>query len=472
MMMRTRMTGQALHRCALALTFLCICILPATNVRLPWSAQPFSAWLAGAAWVCWVVSRVLTRRTPHACETSAWWGAACVCMLGWLMTIFPSALVERDTGVILELDKPAWQAFGTIDQGISIQSMISIMVALVLLLMSFDFATERSGRVALAFAVMIAGSTAAISGLIWRNGTELESLWKVPHVPDSVFGLFWYHGNAAAFLNLCWPMVLWLCVTLLQRGAHGVGRQLMLACLVLALLAQIIAVFVNVSKMGHLMVILEMTLLVASTLVIWRRNAELSFNRGSLLALVFAGIAVLALCAWLAGAGEGFGRWNIFASRHFDDPARRHALLMALRIGAEHAWTGTGPGTFEWMAAHYSTLDPVLAGGRWRHAHNDFAEFFAEWGVPGALLMLVAGGWFGKQVMHALRLVFSATPAMSFQRRSGLLCCFSAVTVTLVHAFVDFPLQIDATRHLSAVMLGLLLALASAPRRGAFRFSE
>ena len=175
------------------------------------------------------------------------------------------------------------------------------------------------------------------------------------------------------------------------------------------------------------------------------------------------GIALMAAAGGFSGAGPAMARWGTFAGRRFDDPARRHAAMMALHVGLDHPWLGTGPGTFEWVAPHYSDLDPTLKGGRWRHAHNDYAQFFAEWGGLGVVLFAVFLLGPGRRLWTALHRAISnpGRCRMSFQRRTGLVCLATGVFSVLLHAVVDFPLQIDAIRHLFAAASGLVLALAS-----------
>lgn len=418
------------------------------------------------------MARMTERKALRTHETAVCWLAVLISAYGWLVTCFPRAMVERSTGVILDLDKSPWLAFGTIDQSLSVQAMISISSALMMLLMALDFASERTSRCVLALAVTMAGFVTAIAGLWLQTPADLKALWQVKHVPDSVFGLFWYHGNTAAFLNLAWPAGVWLCALLLRQWRRTFLQQLALACLVVAVMMQIVAVFVNVSKMGHLLLILEMVMLIGACLVVWKpRLAALPFSNKRLLLFLSIGIGLLVLGAWLSGAATGLGRWNIFATRHFDDPARRHAALMALQIGWDYGWTGTGPGTFEWVSPHYSTLDPVLHEGRWRHAHNDYTELYAEWGWSGMLIFLLVLALPGRRLLVALRQAFSNDPRqeMSFQRRMGLFCFGVAIVSALLHAVVDFPLQIEASRHLFAVMLGSVLALTSSSGRSVAR---
>lgn len=452
----------------MALLAVSLLFLPASNSGLPWSGLPLAGVLY-VAFALWGGARWLARRPPHRQERWLWTGAALLAGFGWVMTAFPSAWVDRASGVILELDQSPWLAFGTADQAASVQAMHFISVALMILIMAADMARERRSRLLLALAVAGSGFGAAVAGLCFQTPADVGSLWHVDskRVPDSVFGLFWYHGNAAAYLNLCWPVALWLCVVLLRQEERRLPQQAALAGLVVGLAVQMVAVFANVSKMGHFLLLLEVLLLAAAGIVAWRRQDAHAHETVGKRAWMLAGLGVIILVAgaWMAGAATGWQRWGVFAEKKFDDPARRHAAEMALQIGWDGGWNGTGPGTFEWVAAHYTVLDPLLKTGRWRHAHNDYAQFFAEWGWMGTLIGLALAALMLKTCARA---AFSALGAdagehMSFQRRAGLLCFGVALLSVLLHAAVDFPLQIPAIRCLAAAVLGMALALSYSP---------
>lgn len=383
-------------------------------------------------------------------------------------------MVDRATGVILELDKSPWISFGTVDEMASNQAMISMSTALMVMVMLMDLGRERGPRFIMALAITLSGFAVAVLGLWLQTSADLRQLWKVAHVPDFVFGIFWYHGNAAAFLNLCWPVTLWLCVILLRREERRMPQQVMLACLVVALAVQMVAVFANVSKMGHFLMIVEVLIVTVAGFVAWRRQdlheQETVGKRAWLLALF--GLGILVAGAWMAGAGAGWTRWDAFADKNFDDPARRHATVMALEIGWDGGWNGTGPGTFEWVSAHYSPLDPVLKDGRWRHAHNDYAQFFAEWGWLGTLLAGILPVAASCRIFKALRQAISpdSKDRMSFQRRSGLICFGAAIAALMIHALVDFPTQIPAIRCMTAAVLGMMLAMCQSQSRSRHRY--
>lgn len=459
-----------LQRAAVALLTVFIVLLPLSSSGLPWSDKPIIG-IAYGAFICWALGRLAAFRAAQKHELPVWCGVAVVLVFGWGVTLFPSAWVDRSSGVILELDKSPWLAFGTIDQPSSVAAMTYLTQALAVLLMVLDLASERRYRLALGVAVVLAGFATAAVGLCFQTAADLAKLWQVKHVPDSVFGLFWYHGNAASFLNLCWPVTLWLCMVLMRRDERRMSQQVALAFLVMGLAVQMVGVFANVSKMGHFLMLLQVLVLGGAGVYAWRRqdlHEQETVGKRFWLLLGIT-LAVFAAGAWMAGATTGWNRWGVFAGRGFDDPARRHAAEMALKMGWDHGWKGTGPGTFEWVSAHYSVLDPMLKDGRWRNAHNDYAQYYAEWGWLGSLLLgglvLAIGLRLGRGFARALQ--HDGDNQMSFVRQAGLLCLGAAIFSVLAHAVVDFPLQIPAIRSLAAVLVGMMLAMCQVSKSSA-----
>jgi O-antigen ligase len=128
------------------------------------------------------------------------------------------------------------------------------------------------------------------------------------------------------------------------------------------------------------------------------------------------------------------------------------------RIVANHPLTGTGLGTFEWA---YAANDRE---GEWQgtiQAHNDYLQLAAETGAVGIVLllwMMVAFAWL------VLRPVVA--PARG-QPRWTSLALVGAVFAILLHAVIEFSLQIPAVSALFAVVLGTLVAAAGDAPHGA-----
>jgi len=419
------------------------------------------------AFVCSTVARAANADLPAGCERWVWAFAIGLSTYGWALAKFPSAMVDRSSGSISKLDADVWSAFGSVDQLASSSAMTDVSALLMMLLMAIYFGRYRMSRVIIAFAVTISGVLAALAGLWLRGTDDLGALWNVPHVPSSVFGLFWYHGNAAAYLNLTWPVGLWLFITLIHGHERKVAIQVSFVFAAVAVLVQVLAVLVNVSKMGHAVLVIEWILLTIAFLLVKKQHDGIGVVMSRFVMIAVLYLVVMGTGAWMTGANDGWKRWGVLSGHRFDDPARRHVAAMAIEIGSDEKWTGRGPGTFEWISPHYAANDPVLMAGRWRYAHNDFAQFFAEWGIIGYVIVI---GTLLYPLILLLRSMASALivrdrPKISMQRSLGLSFFVIAMTCLLIHSLIDFPMQIMASQFQFVVLAGMAFALSLPPHR-------
>ena len=124
-----------------------------------------------------------------------------------------------------------------------------------------------------------------------------------------------------------------------------------------------------------------------------------------LLAIVFVAVAGWAVL------------WNRFQD---PDPLQGRREMLAGAVAMIHArpWTGFGLGTFR---TAYPAYAPVDFGAVVNHAHNDWAEWAADGGIPFALLLLSLAIW---SIPAGFRTVWGI----------GLIAVF-------IHCTVDYPLQ-------------------------------
>jgi O-antigen ligase len=115
--------------------------------------------------------------------------------------------------------------------------------------------------------------------------------------------------------------------------------------------------------------------------------------------------------------------------------------------------TGIGAGTFYYVFPAYKSKD-LDTHFTPRHAHNDYAQFLAEFGAPATLILLcvvLASLW---NAITAMR-----TRRSDFYKGLGFGSCMGIIAIG-IHSTVDFNLQIPA----NAFMFMLLLALANIAR--------
>lgn len=122
-----------------------------------------------------------------------------------------------------------------------------------------------------------------------------------------------------------------------------------------------------------------------------------------------------------------------------EDPAAYTVPLIK-----DYAVFGSGPGTFYVAFPRYR---PEKVVNFYEYTHNDYAQFAAESGIPGVLLM-------GLFVAMSL----SAALTAQWRRRDPLMrgisfACVMGVTSILIHSWVDFNLQIPANACFFMVLL-------------------
>jgi O-antigen ligase len=196
-------------------------------------------------------------------------------------------------------------------------------------------------------------------------------------------------------------------------------------------------------------------LLVAAVWTVRRRR-----HSAALAIVLFLGVLTIAAGAWI-GLEPVVTR---FRSAEQDLPSRVIVWKDTFKLVRAHPYWGSGPGSFEDVYTRVQTSGLTM---RLNHAHDDYLEFGAEWGVPGALLLI---GLIGLVLVRALRGIGRTARAAD---RFLLLGCCGGLCSMLLHAVVDFNLHIPANALLFAVLAGVAWSLsagdAGAPERRAAR---
>ena len=145
---------------------------------------------------------------------------------------------------------------------------------------------------------------------------------------------------------------------------------------------------------------------------------------------------------------------NPIASQFLGD--RRLADATCLRMIPEAGLFGFGPGTWTRTYYHFTT-DRFLRTFflYMQFAHEDYLQTIVEWGILGA----GAWGWivFGGLKTGFLRLARFRRECEEISREEGIvLGAVMGVAGVLLHALLDFPLQIPSIQLYACVLLGLL----------------
>jgi O-antigen ligase len=188
------------------------------------------------------------------------------------------------------------------------------------------------------------------------------------------------------------------------------------------------ATITSESRMGVVLVLAE--LLVFLILMVIRRRLPLR--------TAVSGAAILAL---LVAAGAMVAGTEKILKRLEEPDAyalRRRMLDSTLRMIPAHLWVGSGLGTWPSEYPAFATYDDTTFVNE---AHNDWAQWTSEGGIPFALLLAALTLWL-------------AGP--SFRSIWGL-----GLMSVMIHSFVDYPLRDPSIAFLWFAFAGALTRLES-----------
>ena len=249
--------------------------------------------------------------------------------------------------------------------------------------------------------------------------------WVFPsEFPDGTLGPFLNRDHYAAFVELVLPIVLFEAISDRRKMFFGAGMAG-------AMLASVIA---GGSRAGSVLVILESATVI---LLMSRRDVRLTRKTIGVCA------ALLVLCSLVFTAVVGWSRLLKGLQEPNPFRGRREMLIATVAMARARPWSGFGLGNFENAYPGYAIFD---AGEVVDHAHNDWAEWTAEGGVPFLGCLLAVAIWSVLQV----------------QRHPwGLGAVF-----VLLHSLVDFPMQRPPLALWVFVLLGAMSVRAASGSDG------
>jgi len=209
-----------------------------------------------------------------------------------------------------------------------------------------------------------------------------------------------------------------------------------------------LAVIFSLSRTGLISLILT---LVFITTAIWTRVSQ------KRLAIMFA----ISFFGLLAGGALWIGMENVFA--RYEELLKQDEMLSAgrldlsrdtLKMIAANPW-GIGAGKYQDTFRRYQTFNTESL---FDHAHNDYLEITAEWGILAGFVFWVS---IVLILIYGVR-AFARHPLPA--RRGGLLACAGAIFAILVHSTTDFNLQIPSNAMVFFSFVGIAVALTKSGR--------
>jgi O-antigen ligase len=290
--------------------------------------------------------------------------------------------------------------------------------------------TVASTSIAREFMLLAFFCFAAVMALLCLTqlfSSEGRVLWIFPTGYPDVYATFPNHNNYAQFVELSLPIALWWA---LRDGWRSWGYALIGGILYASVIGA-------ASRAGAILCTAEVVAMLAIGVIQYRsQKLERPFS-SSTVALV-----VVPLLAAIFTSAVGWQRiWERFQQNDLYK-GRLEFTLSAVDMAKHRPLMGYGLGTFPEVYQQHAIKDfPFYVN----HAHNDWAEFAAEGGVPFLLLVFIP---------------FAAAVPTAIRHPWGL-----GLVAVLLHACMDYPFPRPAVSGWMFAMLGLLYMARTSDRR-------
>ncbi|MEK0438701.1 MAG: hypothetical protein RLZZ233_1672 [Verrucomicrobiota bacterium] len=314
---------------------------------------------------------------------------------------------------------------------------------------------RRRAYVFLGWVTVLAALAVGAFGVLNQksNGTILG--YPVPY-NTQCFGTFMSRNHAGVYLYLHAAIALGLTFWHIRRAGDNVlrGGPHLAAAFVAFALGLLAALTGSTGGAAVALVLL----LVAPLLAYWFGFPDSRGSRRQIMLITGGALALAAASVLLvADLDPIIGRFKMKAASYqatgVDDraPLRRATWALATEGGASgRVWVGYGAGSYRWISPPYQAQQKELRRDgklfyRAIHAHNDWLEMLAEWGVIGLLPVLAFLGWLVRRLARA----FHAGHPETYPLALGLILMGLHATIDLLFWFT--PLMFTAGFVLAAM---------------------
>lgn len=322
----------------------------------------------------------------------------------------------------------------------------SQLAVFTLMLITID--TARNVRKKLLTAMATCASVLALVGICMKL-PELELVkifWQFETESPyrTVFGPYRNHANAATFL----VMGLALSLGILSETQASKDRSKRTLAFIGTVLI-IVAIFTNTSRAGWLLAAIVAVLFIPKLVSLATRSAHNIQSRLKLLISVAVTVLGIIVAIGITFSADPDRMFKI--ERATIDLSNRFPLPLLLEMAEEAPALGFGPGTFSLVFPKYQLSSPELYPSDMylNEAHQDYFQLYLDWGpiaftawiiiflTPGSLTFLSSSKRYRTPMMWA---------------------CFSGTATVLIHACIDFPLQVTSLLLFFSLLLAFLIA--------------
>jgi O-Antigen ligase len=404
-------------------------------------------WLVATTIASAVVLQVYTREKPRL----PWLPATAAFLLfgmGWWMAWNAHTFFEPKLWLKFPMRHSIASLPGAIDRIECFREMWRISALLGWFVVVLVWARQSGWRKTILFTMGVTGFSLAVFGIVQRALGAQDIFWGSRLLVPLFFATFRYHANAGAFFNLVWPIVAFFFVLNLQRKVSPWSK----AIWPVAFLVVTATVFIHGSRAASVIAVP----MILSWVVLFRRPLLEAFFSTTIAVRWTAGILVILLLIGALVGGNIFiahSHWLELVGQLEGHEARLRAYQAALPMIPDAGWFGMGVGCFKWMFPFYTVNYGTSLGiGLWIYLHQDYIQTIIEWGYLGAFLWAVI--FFGS-VIRAAWLLYLPLAVVPKEDRYILRTAILGLLVVLLHALVDFPLQIASIQLYALSLCGL-----------------
>jgi hypothetical protein len=314
----------------------------------------------------------------------------------------------------------------TVDRFKTLNEVVNWTTYLAVFALGLELSQDERRRERFLSAVLWFGTALAAVSMLTVFSSPPGIVFWIFHAGSDrrTLGPFVYYNQYGAFIEAVLPLAL-------VRGILEPRRRMLYSVIGALLVASVVA---GGSRAGTILCLAEVfviPMIAVGQGILSRRTAG---------RLLLASVSTLVVLGAVAG-------WDVIW-RRLQEPnpyaVRKDFLLSSLEMIGERPLTGFGLGTWSEVYPGFARFDDGLFANQ---AHNDWAQWAAEGGIPFLLLMV---GVVGGAVRPAFRSLWGL----------GLLAVF-------VHCFVDYPMQQrPALAAFFFTMLGILAASGDRTRVG------
>lgn len=316
--------------------------------------------------------------------------------------------------------------------------MLAIVAAVWLLGCSLWTAITRRAAIQTILTVMVVNGVALALLAILQKVTGAENiLWVFAGAPRYFHATFYYKNHAAAYFNLVATVAAGLMLWHHIRGLRHLERSSPSPVFAFGFIVVCACVFMSGSRTGMIL-LAAYTLVIVTTYLVWRSRRDVGPSSGALTGL--AAVAILGFVGtaiYFLNLDKSIEQIRRLANedRQWSVEARIQARNATYEMFHDQPLTGWGAGSFRHaFPIHQQNYPDIYRGpGRktyyWDHAHNDYVQALAEFGVIGFSFPVLALLW-----------LFAKLWRLGALRQPAFLLVAFGLGLPLAHSWVDFPL--------------------------------